>query len=181
MQMCASTNGRSDHNLTSDLAWGSDKLQPVGYHPECEGAHRSAESQGPCNSQGDCDANGGTQCAAAQPLCSSQPLEQPVRQVASEALQRTPSMEWTLEELFRDVDANGDGQISKEEFRKAFTGRRKVRLREKLAVASALGEGSEDDDVWKEVFQRMDNNCSEALTLEEFMGAAIHGLGACMD
>jgi Ca2+-binding EF-hand superfamily protein len=41
-------------------------------------------------------------------------------------------MEWTLEELFQDIDTNNDGQISMEEFRDAFTGRRAVRLREKL-------------------------------------------------
>eukprot|EP00658_Telonema_sp_P-2_P034404 TRINITY_DN2511_c0_g1_i2.p1 TRINITY_DN2511_c0_g1~~TRINITY_DN2511_c0_g1_i2.p1 ORF type:complete len:142 (+),score=45.91 TRINITY_DN2511_c0_g1_i2:145-570(+) len=97
------------------------------------------------------------------------------------ALTRTPSMEWTLEELFQDIDTDHDGQISKEEFRDAFTGRRAVRLREKLAVAAAFGCGSEDPEAWMDVFRRLDSDASESVSLEEFTMAAIHGLGCCMD
>jgi hypothetical protein len=72
-------------------------------------------------------------------------------------------MSGSLREVFDAIDLNNDGVISKDEFKKAFTGRRKAELRGKF---DAVGVS------WKQVFDAMDNDKSGAIDFKEFERAA---------
>jgi len=61
--------------------------------------------------------------------------------------------------VFNTIDMDQNGLISKGEFQKAFTGKRKPEL---IAMMSNVGVG------WKEVFQLMDKDSSGEIDLSEF-------------
>merc|ERR1712166_741402 len=66
----------------------------------------------------------------------------------------------TLNQIFEGIDGNGDGHIDKAEFRRAFTGNRKVEFRQAFA-----SHGLD----WKTVFKKLQKSENGAVTLAAFL------------
>jgi Ca2+-binding EF-hand superfamily protein len=68
-----------------------------------------------------------------------------------------------LEELFKKLDTNGDGKLSKEEFAKL------AEMRKKPGTDAAKGKGKNKGKGLDKLFSRLDTNNDGFLSLEEFM------------
>ena len=73
--------------------------------------------------------------------------------------------------LFELLDRDGDGSISRHEFHKALTGKRKKQLREMLGA---------DGQSWTMVLQRIDTDHNGSVGFQEFTAAVAAAAKAVM-
>lgn len=65
-----------------------------------------------------------------------------------------------VQQLFDEIDQDGDGSISHSELNRALKGKRKKKLREMFEARNLN---------WKDVFAKLDSNNDGVISLQEFM------------
>jgi hypothetical protein len=86
-----------------------------------------------------------------------------------EAPPMSPIQQAAIEQLFNEIDLDGDGSISRSEFQKACTGKRKDTIRDMFEARNLD---------WKAVFKKTDTDHNGQISLDEFIAGCGKGADA---
>merc|ERR1711966_385402 len=94
---------------------------------------------------------------------------EPMAAIMMPAAPMSPIQQAAVEQLFREIDLDGDGQISLSEFQKACTGKRKEKIRDMFQARNLE---------WKGCFKKMDTDSNGQISLVEFIAGCKKGADA---